>query len=375
MSTGPPIVVVTPSASPYQVEFFDAVHAVRECELTVVYLHADDRARGRKARPRAHRSIMLGAAANAVQESRDAIAAAELVVFNGYAHLRAGQWMRERDASGRPWCLWGERPGGRLHPAVGKWVRRWLLATLHKRPVPIWGVGSRAVEAYQREFGACRLYCNVPYYSNLRRFDRGFRRGRVQPGLTTFLYSGTLSHRKGVDVLANAFVRLAAEVPNVRLRLLGDGPWRRKVGDLLSTVADLVEFVGFRDWDDLPAEYGRADILCVPSRHDAWGMAVPEGMAAGLPVIATRETGAAVDLVESGQNGWLIPAADPQLLFETMRAAARISDGELAMASAAAMTRVDRHSLAAGAANFLRSAELVVEAQQREAAERRAERL
>ena len=51
-----------------------------------------------------------------------------------------------------------------------------------RAPVPIWGIGSRAVEAYQREFGSDRLFCNVPYFSDLRRFDRGFRRGRVRPG-------------------------------------------------------------------------------------------------------------------------------------------------------------------------------------------------
>ena len=300
VSSGPLIVVVTHSASPYQVELFDAVHAVGECALSVVYLYAGDPDRRWKPRSMAHPSVTLGASPQATEQAREAVAGAALAIFNYYAHPLAGRWMRARAASGLPWCFWGERPGVRLHPAIGKWVRRWRLAPLHDRPVPIWGIGSRAVEAYQREFGACRLYCNVPYYSDLQRFDRGFRRGRVQPGLTTFLYSGTLSHRKGVDVLAHAFVRLAAELPNIRLRLLGDGPWRRKVGDLLSTVADQVEFVGFRDWDDLPAEYARADFLCVPSRHDGWGMVVPEGMAAGLPVIATRETGAAVDLVEIG---------------------------------------------------------------------------
>ena len=95
-------------------------------------------------------------------------------------------------------------------------------------------------------------------------------------------------------MLAQAFVRLAAERPNVRLRLLGDGPMAAESRrPLVRRVGDQVKFVGFRDWDELPGEYAQADILCVPSRHDGWGLVVPEGMAAGLPVISTAETGAA----------------------------------------------------------------------------------
>ena len=47
----------------------------------------------------------------------------------------------------------------------------------------------------------------------------------------------------------------------------------------MGPVADRVQFTGFRDWEDLPAEYGKADVLCVPSLHDGWGLVVPEGLA------------------------------------------------------------------------------------------------
>jgi glycosyltransferase involved in cell wall biosynthesis len=53
-----------------------------------------------------------------------------------------------------------------------------------------------------------------------------------------------------------------------------------------------------------------ADVLCVPSRYDGWGLVVPEGLASGLPVIATDRMGAALEFVENGRNGWLIPAGD-----------------------------------------------------------------
>src|ERR1700751_4608744 len=76
-----------------------------------------------------------------------------------------------------------------------------------------------------------------------------------------------------------------------------------------------VGFVGFRDWDELPREYAAANMLCVPSRYDGWGLVVPEGLAAGLPVIATDRMGAALEFVESGRNGWLIRAGGEEALL------------------------------------------------------------
>ena len=49
-------------------------------------------------------------------------------------------------------------------------------------------------------------------------------------------------------------------------------------------------------------------VLCVPSRYDGWGLVVPEGLASGLPTIATGRTGAALDLITTGANGWVVEA-------------------------------------------------------------------
>ena len=93
-------------------------------------------------------------------------------------------------------------------------------------------------------------------------------------------------------------------------RIVGDGELRESLAQTLRPVSERVEFVGFKDWHELPGEYARADVLCVPSRYDGWGLVVPEGLASGLPVIATDRMGAALEFVENGRNGWLIPAGD-----------------------------------------------------------------
>src|SRR6185369_1719169 len=114
---------------------------------------------------------------------------------------------------------------------------------------PIWGIGKFAVDEYRREFGARRPYFNLPYFSDLKRFGDSEHRERVE---RTFLFSGAMIHRKGVDLLAAAFVAVAREFANVRLKVIGDGEVRESVEQTLRPARERVEFVGFRDWDQLP---------------------------------------------------------------------------------------------------------------------------
>jgi glycosyltransferase involved in cell wall biosynthesis len=116
--------------------------------------------------------------------------------------------------------------------------------------------------------------------------------------------------------------------------------------------------MGFKDWSELPAEYARADVLCVPSRYDGWGLVVPEGLAAGLPVIATDRTGAALEFVKSGVNGWLIRAGDEEALLTAMREAALMPT--LSEMSRRARESVSAHTLQSGAMRFVDYAEQVI---------------
>src|SRR5690606_13612865 len=110
-------------------------------------------------------------------------------------------------------------------------------------------------------------------------------------------------------------------------------------------------------WEELPAIYARADVLCAPSRHDGWGLVVPEGLAAGLPVIATDRTGAAIDLVDEGRNGWLVRAGSESALVNAVRRVAKLDENELLRMSAAATLRARAHTLEEGARRFLAACE------------------
>jgi glycosyltransferase involved in cell wall biosynthesis len=288
-----------------------------------------------------------------MREAREAARESELVVFNYYFHPHATELIGERASHGGPWCFWGERPGLRQPAWAGRLMRRWKLARLHHSSAPIWGIGKFAVDEYRREFGPQRPYFNLPYFSDLERFGRAAHNKKTE---RVFLFCGSLIPRKGIDLVARAFVQLACEFNDVRLRIAGAGELHRALLQILEPVSDRVEFTGFKNWDQLPELYASADVLCVPSRYDGWGLVVPEGLASGLPVIATDRMGAALEFVRTRVNGWLVPASDEMAILEAMREAARLEDDELAGFSHRARDTVDEHTLKHGSEKFVRFA-------------------
>jgi glycosyltransferase involved in cell wall biosynthesis len=118
----------------------------------------------------------------------------------------------------------------------------------------------------------------------------------------TFLYAGRLDAEKGLDTLLGAF----EEVPG-RLVLVGSGSEEQRLRALAS---DRVRFEPSRDRDDLVPLYAEADAFVLPSRSEPWGMVLNEAAAAGLPLVAAEEVGAARDLVEEGANGFRFRAGE-----------------------------------------------------------------
>ena len=106
--------------------------------------------------------------------------------------------------------------------------------------------------------------------------------------------------------------------------------------DSARSPGERVRFEGAKDRDELVAYYRDADVFVLPSRSEPWGMVLNEAAAAGLPLVATEESGAARDLVEEGVNGFRVPAGDVAALRERLTRLA--ADAEL-RASAGARSR------------------------------------
>lgn len=344
----PTVVIVTHFPSPYQVELFNEVERQRPGVLRVLYLNRRVAARKWAGVHVTHEHAYLDAGGAAMATALKEMVVVPLVVFNYYNDAVAAALIKARAGSGKRWCFWGERPGYRF-PMLARLARLIRLAPLRTGAQPIWGMGRWAVSAYRAEFGDTHPYLNLPYYSNLDPFRDA--QPQYSPELT-FLFSGSLIHRKGVDLLARAFLSTLEEHPRIRLKLMGEGPLQQRLQRQLAS-SGRVEWVGFTDWGALAPVYATAQILCVPSRHDGWGLVVPEGLAAGLPTISTDHTGAALDLIKPRHNGWIVRAGDAGGLTRAMKQAAGLTADEWTAMSRRARGSVADHSLARGAARLL----------------------
>jgi glycosyltransferase involved in cell wall biosynthesis len=86
-----------------------------------------------------------------------------------------------------------------------------------------------------------------------------------------------------------------------------------------------IEFLGFVYGEALTKRYQEADIFVLPSLSESFSMALLEAMASGLPVVATN-VGGTPELVTDGENGFLVPPADPDSLSDAIERLATSSD-------------------------------------------------
>ncbi len=129
---------------------------------------------------------------------------------------------------------------------------------------------------------------------------------------------GRLVPVKGFDVLIEAFAAIQNQVPTWCLEMWGAGPelepLKQRAKDL--GVSERIHFCGVTQQ---PFEMLRQGDLFVMSSHaEGFPNALVEAMACGLPVISTRFGGAAEDIIQDGENGLLVPPADPKALAEAM---------------------------------------------------------
>ncbi len=95
-----------------------------------------------------------------------------------------------------------------------------------------------------------------------------------------------------------------------QLLVVGDGPARSAVEAALGGLGEgRVVYAGERPQDALPAFYGAADLMVWPAVNEAYGMALLEAQAAGLPVVAGRVRGVS-DVVDNGKTGLLTRDGD-----------------------------------------------------------------
>jgi glycosyltransferase involved in cell wall biosynthesis len=120
-----------------------------------------------------------------------------------------------------------------------------------------------------------------------------------------------LQARKRLDSL----FRACAEIQNIRLIIIGDGPERVALESLAKEIYPSAEFIGAKHGAELKPYFEEADLFVLPGTG---GLAVQEAMSYGLPVIVAQGDGTQDDLVRK-ENGWQIPPDNFNALVSTMK--------------------------------------------------------
>lgn len=140
----------------------------------------------------------------------------------------------------------------------------------------------------------------------------GFESDEPVIGAVTRLYPV-----KGIDVLLDAFAIVVRRVPRARLLIVGDGPLRAALEARARTlgVAPRTFFAGHRA--DVATHYRLFAVTAMPSREEGMPMAAIESIAAGTPLVASREGGLS-EVVADGRSGLMVPVDDAPALADAL---------------------------------------------------------
>jgi len=136
---------------------------------------------------------------------------------------------------------------------------------------------------------------------------------------------GRLVHRKGQDRLIEAMPEILKTVSNAHLLLVGEGPHRDHLQNLIQKhrLEGSVTLIGRIDYKDLPLYIRVGDIFAMPSRSRLMGLEVEglgivylEASACGLPVLAGN-SGGAPDAVVQNETGLVVDGTDKKEIADT----------------------------------------------------------
>jgi glycosyltransferase involved in cell wall biosynthesis len=164
---------------------------------------------------------------------------------------------------------------------------------------------------------------------------------------------GRLSVEKGVDIFLHAAARVLAHCPDAKFIVAGDGPDRAKLDALIDElgIRGSVRMLGRRD--DMPSLYASLDVMVSASRHEGLPIAILEGMASRLPLVATG-VGEVPTVILDGHTGVLAPAENPELLAAAIIDLLRNPAKRERLGSAARQLVEDEFSAGRMTADYLR---------------------
>jgi glycosyltransferase involved in cell wall biosynthesis len=133
--------------------------------------------------------------------------------------------------------------------------------------------------------------------------------------------AGRYSRTKGIDLLLEAFARVAPDNPAWELRVYGKGKPHQ-----LERARAIIRSYGMSDQvrlmaatERLEAEMSKASLAAVASRFEAFGMVLIEAMSCGLPVVSFACPNGPAEILTDGEDGRLVPAENVEAFAGALR--------------------------------------------------------
>ena len=195
-------------------------------------------------------------------------------------------------------------------------------------------IGSLIIKSAARNIGVSQAVCdflkhlgakNIIAIPNgidtdvFRKVETDLTKNLGLSGATVITFVGRLIYAKGVQDLISAFLMIKETVPNVKLLIVGDGPYR---GDLESLAyqtdcGDDILFLGKKNQTEVIDILSATDIFVFPSYSEGFAISVLEAASIGLPIIAT-DIGGTREIIEHGKTGLLIKPREPRQIAEAV---------------------------------------------------------
>ena len=206
-----------------------------------------------------------------------------------------------------------ERTDWRYHPLNWRWrLMRRCLYPFATRIVSLARKPELEAQNYWPRWNTCHIANPVPSLASYA-INRPTWFGDFN-----ILAMGRLVEAKGFDMLIDAFASLAINKPYWHLTILGEGPLR-------SALETQVTRLGLTARVHMPGNVAppfpvvkAADLFVFSSRYEAFGMALAEAMACGMPVVSFDCPSGPADIVRHGIDGCLVPAGDVAALAAAM---------------------------------------------------------
>ncbi len=231
----------------------------------------------------------------------------------------------------RPLVIWDDGPSPESLAAFkrDRWaprqlLKRFLIALINRTDGAYFCTGHHALEDCRQLGVRPEKLVSLPFFVQAGAFDPTIRaEHRCQQPDVLIVAGGRLVPEKGYDVYVDALARLKGAHPTGwRAVLIGSGPEGERLHALAAAndLGEHLDFVAWAESDRFAAYVHSCDIFVAPARFDHFPTTVIAALQAGVAVVATDAVGSAVEFIESGQSGEIVPAGNGEALAASLGA-------------------------------------------------------